>query len=108
MTTRGDLDPFAETDDVRRHHLPDALIPDPNVPSGLDDPGSLEEPPRLIVPIPRRRWASIARMVQRCQEVHRRTWCSSRPVRPLPVWKDFSMAQRRPATNVGRDTAVRA
>ncbi len=52
MTTRGDLDPFAETDDVRRHHLPDALIPDPNVPSGLDDPGSLEEPPRLIVPHP--------------------------------------------------------
>ena len=33
----------------------------------------------------------------RCQDVQRRTWCSSRPVRPLPAWKFSSTVQRSPA-----------
>ncbi len=33
----------------------------------------------------------MARVVQRCQERQRRTWCWSRPVRPLAAWKDSSM-----------------
>jgi hypothetical protein len=35
--------------------------------------------------------ASMARVVHRYQESHRRTWCSSSPVRPLPAWKFSSM-----------------
>ena len=46
----------------------------------------------------RNAWASMARMVQRCHEVQRRTWCSSSPVNPLPAWKDSSIVHRRPAT----------
>jgi hypothetical protein len=34
---------------------------------------------------------SMARVTHRYQEVQRRTWCSSRPVRPLPAWKFSSM-----------------
>jgi hypothetical protein len=34
---------------------------------------------------------SIARVTHRYQEVQRRTWCSSRPVRPLAAWKFSSM-----------------
>jgi hypothetical protein len=30
-------------------------------------------------------------VTHRYQEVQRRTWCSSRPVRPLPAWKFSSM-----------------
>src|SRR6476469_2971094 len=32
--------------------------------------------------------AVIANRVQRCQEVQQRTWCSSRPARPLAVWAE--------------------
>ena len=35
--------------------------------------------------------ASMARVTHRCQEVQVRTWCSSRPARPLPAWKFSSM-----------------
>ena len=37
-------------------------------------------------------------VAQRYQEVQVRTWCSSRPVWPLEVWKDSSIVHRRPAT----------
>jgi hypothetical protein len=33
----------------------------------------------------------MARVVQRYQERQRRTWCWSRPTRPLAVWKRSSM-----------------
>jgi hypothetical protein len=33
----------------------------------------------------------MARVTHRYQEVQRRTWCSSTPVRPLPAWKFSSM-----------------
>ena len=46
----------------------------------------------------RKACASMARVIQRYQEVQVRTWCSSRPVRPLPVWKDSSTFHRHPAT----------
>jgi len=46
----------------------------------------------------RKAWASMASTLQRCQEVQRRTWCSSRPASSLPVWNDSSTVQRRPAT----------
>ena len=45
--------------------------------------------------------ASIARMTHRYQEVQRRTWCSSRPVRPLPAWKFSSAHPISPATGQG-------
>ena len=35
--------------------------------------------------------ASMARVTHRYQEVQRRTWCSSRPVRPFPAWKFSSI-----------------
>ena len=37
----------------------------------------------------RNAWASMARTVQRCQEVQRRTWCSSRRGQPLAAWNDL-------------------
>ena len=43
-------------------------------------------------------WASIANVTQRYQDRQQRTWCWSRPTRPLPVWKHSSMVQRLPAT----------
>ena len=43
-------------------------------------------------------WASMARVVQRYQERQRRTWCWSKPTRPLLVLMRSSMHQRRPAT----------
>ena len=46
----------------------------------------------------RKAWASRARVAQRCQEVQVRTWCWSRPVSPLPVWKSSSTVHRLPAT----------
>ena len=46
----------------------------------------------------RKACASMARVVQRCQEVQRRTWCWSSPTRPLAAWNDSSMRQRWPAT----------
>ena len=46
----------------------------------------------------RKALASMARVVQRCQEFQRRTWCWSSPARPFPAWKDSSTVQRRPAT----------
>jgi Lsr2 len=49
---------------------------------------------------------SIARMVQRCREVQRRTWCSSRPVRPLAAWNDSSMRQCCPATRTRVDSGT--
>ena len=52
----------------------------------------------VAVATARKAWASMARVVQRCQEVQRRTWCWSSPVRPLAAWKDSSMRQRCPAT----------
>jgi hypothetical protein len=42
--------------------------------------------------------ASIARMVERCHDVRRRTWCSSRPVNPYLLGKTSSTVHRRPAT----------
>jgi hypothetical protein len=53
----------------------------------------------------RKAWASIARMVQRCHDVQRRTWCSSRPVNPLPAWKASSIVHLRPATATTAATA---
>jgi hypothetical protein len=41
---------------------------------------------------------SMARTIQRCQEVQRRTWYWSSPVRALLAWNDPSTVQRRPAT----------
>jgi hypothetical protein len=35
--------------------------------------------------------AALVRVTHRCQEVQVRTWCSSRPVRPLLAWKFSSM-----------------
>jgi len=46
----------------------------------------------------RKSCASMARVVERCQEIQRRTWCSSSPVRPFADWKVSSTVQRRPAT----------
>jgi hypothetical protein len=40
----------------------------------------------------------MARVLQRCQERQRRTWCWSIPGRPLALWNDSSMRQRWPAT----------
>jgi hypothetical protein len=45
-----------------------------------------------------RAWGSIASSVQRRQRSQQRTWCSSRPARPLPAWKLSSTVHRRPAT----------
>ena len=45
----------------------------------------------IAVATARKAWASMARVVQRCQEAQRRTWCWSMPARPLAVWKDSSM-----------------
>ena len=42
--------------------------------------------------------ASMAKVTHRNQEVQWRTWCSSRPVRPLLAWKFSSMVHRSPAT----------
>ena len=39
----------------------------------------------------------MARVTQRCQEVQVRTWCSSRPARPLLAWMFSSIVHRRPA-----------
>ncbi len=52
----------------------------------------------VAVTTARKAWASIDRIVARCHEVQRRTWCWSRPVSPLPAWKFSSTVQRRPAT----------
>ena len=49
----------------------------------------------------RKAWARIARVTQRSQGVWRRTWCSSRPARPLPAWKVSSIFQRVPARRTG-------
>src|SRR5262249_61955719 len=40
----------------------------------------------------------MAKVVHRYQELHRRTWCSSSPVRPLAAWKFSSVAHLIPAT----------
>jgi hypothetical protein len=37
----------------------------------------------------RKAWASMARVTQRYQQRQRRTWCWSRPARPLPAWMGF-------------------
>ncbi len=42
----------------------------------------------------RKACASMARTVQRCQEIQVRTWCWSSPTRVLAAWKDSSMRQR--------------
>lgn len=48
----------------------------------------------VAVATARKAWASLARVVQRCHERQRRTWCWSRPTRPLAAGKDSSMRQR--------------
>jgi hypothetical protein len=39
----------------------------------------------------RKAWASIVNVAQRYQERQRRSWCWSKPTRPLAVWKRSSM-----------------
>lgn len=46
----------------------------------------------------RNAWANRARVVHWCQEVQRRTWCWSSPVRPLAAWNASSIRYRCPAT----------
>ena len=45
----------------------------------------------------------MARVTHRCQEVQVRTWCSSRPARPLLAWMFSSIVHLRPAmaTTIG-------
>jgi hypothetical protein len=47
----------------------------------------------VAVSTDRKAWASMARTVQRRQEVQPRTWCSSRAVSSLPPAKDSSIFQ---------------
>jgi len=56
---------------------------------------SLRAPAAVTV---RNAQASMARVVRRYQEVQWRTWCSSRPARPLAAWKFSSVVYLRPTT----------
>jgi hypothetical protein len=44
----------------------------------------------------------MASVIHRYQESHRRTWCSSSPVSPLPAWKFSSIRHLADAVAISR------